>query len=488
MGLSLKKVIILILLANLTSSLFAQKESNPLKKHEVKLLQLLLDDTINNTSFTLNNTFGFGLSNELFTKSNILKKGKDVYVQPLGTGRLYKAIKENGSILLERLDLTVHTGSNFYAQNFFIKDTLYQMGGLGFWNIRGILTYYSPQTRQWEMVQTNKSIPTYFDDIKDAVMHYQGNRIDPKLYVSNSYYYPKYPYSFETAATDSCYMYNFNTKIWTTLGKLTPEFKKIMSTKRAHDFELRFDNYYVFQSQLEFFWIDFEANKIGNFNDQETSKLRDVWLSIYNSNKRGIESGFQFNLGSDLYFMNLLENDSLTWLKTNINFKAIDANKSSSIYSNKTNFIETITILYSNYKTNLFIGICLLLLVIGLSTRFFRLKKIPKEVTVYLYQNFFNAINIVEKELIEVLYKNHLKGEEVSTKTINKIIGVQQKDTLTQNKSRSDHFIKINQKFKMATQNSEPLIIKNRDRADKRQYNYGLNDMYMSEIEKLFKE
>ena len=40
----------------------------------------------------------------------------------------------------------------------------------------------------------------------------------------------------------------------------------------------------------------------------------------------------------------------------------------------------------------------------------------------------------------------------------------------------------------MATQNSEPLIIKNRDKADKRQYNYGLNDMYMSEIEKLFKE
>ena len=101
MGLSLKKVIILILLANLTSSLFAQKESNPLKKHEVKLLQLLLDDTINNTSFTINNTFGFGLSNELFTKSNILKKGKDVYVQPLGTGRLYKAIKENGSVLLK---------------------------------------------------------------------------------------------------------------------------------------------------------------------------------------------------------------------------------------------------------------------------------------------------------------------------------------------------------------------------------------------------
>lgn len=123
------KIYFLVLLfTNLTCALFAQKESNPLKKHEIKLLQLLLDDTVNNTNFTINNTFEFGLSNELFTKSNILKKGKDVYVQPLGTGRLYKAVKENSSVFLERIDLTIHTGSNFYTQNFFINDTLYQMG------------------------------------------------------------------------------------------------------------------------------------------------------------------------------------------------------------------------------------------------------------------------------------------------------------------------------------------------------------------------
>jgi hypothetical protein len=96
-------------------------------------------------------------------------------------------------------------------------------------------------------------------------------------------------------------------------------------------------------------------------------------------------------------------------------------------------------------------------------------------------------LSIIEKELLEALLQHHLKGEELSTKTINKIIGVQQKDTLTQNKSRSDHFIKMNQKFKMATQQTEALIIKNRDKGDKRQFNYDLNGLYSSEIEKLFK-
>jgi preprotein translocase subunit YajC len=115
-------------------------------------------------------------------------------------------------------------------------------------------------------------------------------------------------------------------------------------------------------------------------------------------------------------------------------------------------------------------------------------KKLPKEVVSIMNNNFYSALTIVEKELIEELYNHLLKGEEVSTKLINKIIGVQQKDTLTQNKSRSDYFIRINQKFKMATQYSEPLIVKQRDHSDKRQYNYSLNKAYIVDIEKLFKE
>ena len=102
--------------------------------------------------------------------------------------------------------------------------------------------------------------------------------------------------------------------------------------------------------------------------------------------------------------------------------------------------------------------------------------------------NFFNALTIVEKELIEELYEHHLKGEELSTKLINKIIGVQQKDTLTQNKSRSDYFIKINQKYKLATQQEEPLIIKERDTEDKRQYNYSIHPNYIQNIENLLKD
>jgi hypothetical protein len=102
-----------------------------------------------------------------------------------------------------------------------------------------------------------------------------------------------------------------------------------------------------------------------------------------------------------------------------------------------------------------------------------------------LYNNFYSSLSVIEKELIKVLFEYQQKGTELNTKIINKIIGVQQKDTLTQNKSRSDHFIKINQKFSLATQQNTSLIIKNRDAQDKRQFNYTLNLEYITEIGKL---
>jgi hypothetical protein len=95
---------------------------------------------------------------------------------------------------------------------------------------------------------------------------------------------------------------------------------------------------------------------------------------------------------------------------------------------------------------------------------------------------------VIEKELIEVLYEQHLKGAFISTKLINKIIGVQNKDVMTQNKNRSDYFLKINQKFKFATQKELPLIIKKRDNIDKRQFNYGLEEAFISELAILIKK
>ena len=488
MNFILRRIALLILLLGCWTANYAQKEINLLKKHEIQLLKLLLSDTINNTTITLNNQFNFGIDNLLFTNSNIIKKGKEVYLQPLGTGRLYRAKLENNHVFLERLDQTIHSGVNFFTQNFFIKDTLMQVGGLGFWQIRGILNYYSNKTNQWELIQANRAVQTFFDDQKDAIMHFDDQRPDPKLFVSNSYYYPNYPSSFEISATDSCYVFDFNTSTWSTLGKLTPAFKKKFDLKHSQEMNIHLKNLFISQSQLEFYLVDFEHNKLGFFTTNENNRLRELWLSTYNNDRQGIQSGFQFNLGNDLYFAKLVNGEKLTWTKTSLNLKELSATNTISIYNNKASFIEIANSIYNQYKAAFLIVLFILIIVIGIRFNIFKKERIPKEVIAILYDNFYTSLSIVEKELIEALYQSSQSNEALSTKTINKIIGVQHKDTLTQNKSRSDHFIKINQKFKMSTQNSNSLFIKIRDSADKRQYNYSLNPLYVQAIEKFLKE
>ena len=185
--------------------------------------------------------------------------------------------------------------------------------------------------------------------------------------------------------------------------------------------------------------------------------------------------------------MKLNDETNLTWIKTKLNLNELDNKNAQPLYNSKSSVLESIGLFITEHKSNILIIIIVIIIAIAIRYNNVKKKKIPDELVVILYDNFFNSLTIIEKELIEALYQHNLKDEELSTKTINKIIGVQQKDTLTQNKSRSDHFIKINQKFKMSTQNTESLFIKTRDSQDKRQYNYSLNPTYIHAIEKLLK-
>ena len=466
--------------------LSAQKGNNVLKDYEISLIKLIEKDTADFYSTIDNNEFKFGADFTGGTYLNIVKQKGKIFIQPLGTGRLYQIIKNNDTYRSIRIDSTIHSGVNFFSKTFFTRDTLYQFGGLGFWSLRGIITFFSAQTNQWELIQTNSAIPAFFDNFQDAVINVKEDAVQPKLYVSNSYKYKNYPQSFDILANDTCFVLDFNTKIWTPLGKLNPELKRILLAKNS--MALDFGNYLIVQSALEFYWINFEKNSYGKLKPTFNNELRQKWLSLYsNQNKIGI-SEFQFNIGKNIYFIKLTKDKKIEHEVFVFNEKMMDLSMQEFIYSDKLDYLRIITHFFDTNKT-------LLLSVLSTFVLFFfvygfqkKKKRLPKEVVTIMNNNFYNALTIVEKELIEELYKHLLKGEEVSTKLINKIIGVQQKDTLTQNKSRSDYFIRINQKFKMATQYSDPLIVKQRDHSDKRQYNYSLNKAYIVDIEKLFKE
>jgi hypothetical protein len=190
-------------------------------------------------------------------------------------------------------------------------------------------------------------------------------------------------------------------------------------------------------------------------------------------------------MGNQFYLIRIENNGELQYESIELNSKDFNDSGAQPIYSN--NFINT---LLRNIEPgrpiigNVFI-VLMVLLLYSLYNKHIQKKKTPMEVQSILYKNFYSALTAVEKELIQAIYELQIKQEQISIKTINKIMGVQQKDTITQNKSRSDYFLRINQKFKLATRASELLIVKQREVTDKRIYNYNINPVFMDSLKTL---
>ncbi len=482
---SLFLVFCYLLLCNSTN-IEAQKGNNLLNKYEIGLLDLLSTDTINTTSINLvGQNFKFGQEKSDYTNIDLIKDKKNIWIQPLGTGKLFSIQKSNGKYKITRIDSTIHSGANFYSYNFIVRDTIFQYGGEGFWNYRGILTYFSKETHQWEIYPSNRVVKSYFDAKKGVISHINLQSENPKLYISNSIDFANFPNSINMYATDSIYAYDINTKSWTTLGKTNPTSQKRFSNINSQVFH--FGDSLIYESELEFYWLDFSKNITGRLASQTNTELRSAWLKMYGMIKIQNFTPLQFNLGKEVYMIMMSEEKGFIYTKLTIAPSDFDNANLSTIYIKNSDFLNLD--LFKN-KTTISILIIILLscIIVYFSFQYLKSrKKIPNEVVAILNNNFFNSLSIIEKELINVLYRHHLKGEAISTKLINKIIGVQQKDILTQNKSRSDYFIRINQKYKMSTQQTEALIVKNRDKIDKRQYNYSLNNSYIHEIEQLLK-
>ena len=143
-----------LLIINLIS---AQNTNNRLNDYEASLIEVIQKDSADFYTTIDNNEFKFGTEYKGATFINIVKHQGQILVQPLGTGRLYEIVQKDNAYFSKRIDSTIHSGVNFFSKTFFARDTLYQFGGLGFWTIRGIMTFFSKQTDQWELIQTNRA-------------------------------------------------------------------------------------------------------------------------------------------------------------------------------------------------------------------------------------------------------------------------------------------------------------------------------------------
>ena len=454
------------------------KTISTINETESALLDILYKDTVNPLQIKLEGeVFKFGINPFTNSTISLLKNKKEIYIQPLGTGKLYQVKKEEkGKYHLERIDSTYFNGANFNAINFFMNDTLFQYGGDGYWHIRGYLTYFSYKTHEWELYNANRLVIAFEDGNNNLV--YNIDRKKRNLYLSNSFSQVDFPASLNVESIDSVYQYNTQSRIWTTLGKTNPLLKAIIETKGALHYQM--NEYSIIQNKLELIWADFENNTFGKFKERANGEFKENWLSIYLNNTK--YNSLQFFLGNTFYLIKIDAENKLTYNSFQITNDALDLSNQQPIYIPTNKFVQLLSHHIIDITLYVILGSISITIVIFWLKRRNTKKELNKEVSHILNNHFFESLTVIEKELIEALYEYQLKGGFVSTKLINKIIGVQNKDVMTQNKNRSDYFLKINQKFKFATHKELPLIIKTRDGLDKRQFNYGLQEAYISEL------
>jgi hypothetical protein len=471
----------LFVIANtLSASSQAIQVINPLSKVEIALLDFITKDSSNDLVLNfLKEDFRLGVAKKLSNGTNFIKRKGKVYIQILGTGRLYEiAKKSQGNYQFTRLDSTIHFGSNFSTLNWMHKDTLFQFGGTGFWKVRDYMSYFSPQTHEWEIYNTVNTASISLSD-KNSVLYFMDEKLG-KLYLSNSIKQQDFPKTLTIVDIDSSIVFDFAKRKWENLGALNPKLKELIKKQES---QLNpFGPYLIFHSDLELYWLNFSTNSYGTFSTSKQSEFREKYLKLYNNSR---DYNIQFVLGSNYYLIKITQEGLLNFESISLSLKDIKEEGGAVIYSNNR-FVKIMKILEPGEPI---IGNALIVLFVICIYHFIQNKRkkktIPDEVLTILYKNFYSGITIVEKELIQTIFRCQMSNEQISIKMINKIIGVQQKDILTQNKSRSDHFLRINQKFKLATRSKELLIIKQREETDKRQFNYNINPQFLKQMEGL---
>ena len=92
------------------------------------------------------------------------------FVHAPGFGHLWSYQKG----VLTRLDTTFFAGSNFGADRFVYRDTVYSHGGYGFWLYHGIVSYFDPRFKEWErLITTGHEGPV----VPDPIAAYAGKGV-----------------------------------------------------------------------------------------------------------------------------------------------------------------------------------------------------------------------------------------------------------------------------------------------------------------------
>lgn len=398
----------------------------------------------------------------------LVKNNNGLYAALNGSGQLYKASQENKEVVFKRIDSTVYFGSNFDSFTFSYHDTIYSLGGYGFWKTNGLLRYYIEQRHEWEIIKLNKEVPLKIGNSYDLIWY---DHLNGKIYFGFIKEGPS-----TTTNKDSDINIHYETivldltkKEWQTLGTLS-SFLKNDLTNVTNISSGPFGQMIAFRTKNLF--LDYAKNKIYRLSDAKQRELEQLSTSTGDSHVNYFidSTFFSWLTSKELVDSLVISKNDLILLDEKIYTEV----SSISITSNNGN----------NGKKYLFL-ILPCLMVVGAGYYFWKKKKLQNKFPKRQEENdngFAIAFSQLELDLLNTIFNNSSKGAYTSIEEVNKALGVSKKNLETQKKQRSDIITSINRKYAYCKRTQQELIEKRRTEFDKRSFEYFIDSLRLPDV------
>jgi hypothetical protein len=394
-----------------------------------------------------------------------VKTSQGLFVNPDGTGRLYKVYIENDSVKFKRIDETIFFGYNFHSFLFDSQDVIYSIGGYGFWRGNGILRFYDSLKNGWEMIPLNREILVGNElplSKKFGIISTYAIKCDSSIYVVykvaeiENQEYLKPLINSEAHTTVRIERLNLKSGDWHPIGNVKEKSQEFIS-QHQKIISLPFGEFTYCKSGAAsgFYLLNLAENKIYKIASEKESILQ-AWL-------------YDEKVGAFLLNQIIYSKDStVVFIREDL--------KRLEITFTKSDFIDTEMKIYepisnsSGASINFWQYAPLTLGFILSGMALFIIYKKRKTFHGNNGHSSNSKFTIQELELMQFLSEQ--SEHTATTEELNSLLGTTKKSTDVQKKVRSEITRAINEKYHDITFDEEKLIQQVRLESDKRMVKY----------------
>ena len=400
------------------------------------------------------------IETESFSGQEIIWQNGNGWIIHNGNPRVYKI--EHDSLI--RLDHTKHSGYSFGAALVRYRDTIFSIGGYGFWAVNGSVRYFNEKMKEWDIIKCNMEAP--FANGINGFSYYDSKT--EKLYVIYSKYSPEYLINQQLDKGVFVQILDFKTKTWNNEKLIFNE----DFAKQLSDISIirRGPSWIIINStrNKSSLLLDFSTNLIYEVPDHKITELVQLLANhknniIYNNDQS----------------IKIFDRDTDSVITYNIT-------SAEMISLGKPIFVKKNELM--NFSNNTLFLVAILIIII--SILFYLFKKMKKQnknngnSDILIgskdkerqdFKSFILNLDVLEKQVLRKIVECTFLGEKASVNQLNKILGTERKDFKIQNNIRSEVILSINNKFKAYSAMSDVLIDRQRTEIDKRYMEYFIN-------------